>query len=68
MSDGLCIHFPIILDYSLGLADSIICRYLVAATTIWSGLSYVFSNSAVKILTKEEIQKRIAQAEAKRKL
>ncbi|KAI2787348.1 putative cardiolipin synthase (CMP-forming) [Penicillium oxalicum] len=42
-------------------------QYLVAATTVWSGLSYVFSNNAVKILTKEEIQKRIAQAEAKRK-
>ncbi|KAJ5368246.1 cardiolipin synthase (CMP-forming) [Penicillium cataractarum] len=42
-------------------------QYLVAATTIWSGMSYVFSNNAVKILTKEEIQKRIAQAEAKRK-
>ncbi|KAF3400019.1 hypothetical protein F1880_008272 [Penicillium rolfsii] len=42
-------------------------QYLVAATTIWSGMSYVFSNNAVKILTKEEIQKRIAQAETKRK-
>jgi hypothetical protein len=42
-------------------------RYLVAGTTIWSGLSYVFSNKAVKILSKEEIQKRIAQAAAKRK-
>ncbi|KAJ5734745.1 cardiolipin synthase (CMP-forming) [Penicillium manginii] len=37
-------------------------QYLVAGTTLWSGLSYVFSNNAVKILTKEEIQKRIAQA------
>ena len=42
-------------------------RYLVAGTTLWSGLSYVFSNNAVKILSKEEIQKRIAQAGAKRK-
>ncbi|KAI2711953.1 hypothetical protein CBS147332_5589 [Penicillium roqueforti] len=41
--------------------------YLVAGTTLWSGLSYVFSNNAVKILSKEEIQKRIAQAAAKRK-
>jgi cardiolipin synthase len=39
----------------------------VAGTTIWSGLSYVFSNNAVKILSKEEVQKRIAQAAAKRK-
>jgi len=44
-----------------------LCRYLVAGTTIWSGLSYVFSNNAVKILSKEEVQKRIAQAAAKRK-
>ncbi|KAJ6134182.1 hypothetical protein N7523_000504 [Penicillium sp. IBT 18751x] len=42
-------------------------QYLVAGTTIWSGLSYVFSNNAVKILSKEEVQKRIAQAAAKRK-
>ncbi|KAJ5669291.1 cardiolipin synthase (CMP-forming) [Penicillium macrosclerotiorum] len=41
-------------------------QYLVAGTTIWSGLSYVFSKNAVKILTKEEVQKRIAQAGAKR--
>ncbi|KAJ5600305.1 hypothetical protein N7450_001372 [Penicillium hetheringtonii] len=41
-------------------------RYLVAGTTLWSGLSYVFSNNAVKILTKEEIQKRIAQASTKK--
>jgi hypothetical protein len=46
------------------LTDS---RYLVAGTTLWSGLSYVFSNNAVKILSKEEIQKRVAQAAAKRK-
>ncbi|EKV12247.1 hypothetical protein PDIG_45720 [Penicillium digitatum PHI26] len=42
-------------------------QYLVAGTTLWSGLSYVFSNSAVKILSKEEIQKRIVRAAAKRK-
>ncbi|GIJ89952.1 cardiolipin synthase [Aspergillus pseudoviridinutans] len=41
-------------------------QYLVAATTIWSGLSYVFSKDAVKILTKEEIQKRIARASGKK--
>jgi cardiolipin synthase len=27
-----------------------VCRYTVATTTIWSGLSYVFSKDAVKIL------------------
>ncbi|KAI3103051.1 hypothetical protein CBS147333_7655 [Penicillium roqueforti] len=55
---------------SLGLFDTqggyARLTYLVAGTTLWSGLSYVFSNNAVKILSKEEIQKRIAQAAAKR--
>lgn len=37
------------------------------ATTIWSGMSDVFSNNVVKILTKGEMQKRIAQVETKRK-
>ncbi|KAG2418792.1 hypothetical protein HFD88_001893 [Aspergillus terreus] len=41
-------------------------QYLVAATTLWSGLSYVFSKDAVKILSKEEVQKRIARAAAKK--
>ncbi|KAJ5715154.1 CDP-alcohol phosphatidyltransferase [Penicillium malachiteum] len=42
-------------------------QYLVAGTTLWSGLSYVFSKNAVKILSNEEIQKRIAAAAAKKK-
>ncbi|OJI79932.1 hypothetical protein ASPTUDRAFT_130853 [Aspergillus tubingensis CBS 134.48] len=42
-------------------------QYLVAATTLWSGLSYVFSRDAVKILSKEEVQKRIARAAAGKK-
>jgi cardiolipin synthase len=50
----------------LGLRTNII-RYLVAATTLWSGLSYVFSKDAVKILSKEEVQKRIARAAAAKK-
>ncbi|GKZ39216.1 cardiolipin synthase [Aspergillus brasiliensis] len=41
-------------------------QYLVAATTLWSGLSYVFSKDAVKILSKEEVQKRIARAAGKK--
>jgi cardiolipin synthase len=57
----------VFLSFGFALTDLSVCRYLVAATTIWSGMSYVFSNNAVKILTKEEIQKRIAQAETKRK-
>ncbi|RAO72101.1 hypothetical protein BHQ10_008113 [Talaromyces amestolkiae] len=39
--------------------------YLVAATTIWSGLSYVFSKDAVKILSDKEIQQRITRASKK---
>ena len=29
-------------------------RYAVATTTIWSGISYVFSKDAVKILKDED--------------
>jgi len=29
-------------------------RYTVATTTIWSGISYVFSKDAVKILKNED--------------
>jgi cardiolipin synthase len=32
------------------MIDVYMCRYTVATTTIWSGLSYVFSKDAVKIL------------------
>ncbi|KAF9892211.1 hypothetical protein FE257_001987 [Aspergillus nanangensis] len=42
-------------------------QYLVAATTVWSGLSYVFTKDAVKILSKEEVQRRIARASATKK-
>ena len=35
-------------------------RYLTAATTILSGLSYIFSKDAVKILSKEEVRARLA--------
>ncbi|PYI27318.1 phosphatidyl synthase [Aspergillus indologenus CBS 114.80] len=47
-------------------AGRLVVGYLVAGTTIWSGLSYVFSKDAVKILTKEEVQKRIARAAGKK--
>ncbi|KAL5339679.1 CDP-alcohol phosphatidyltransferase-domain-containing protein [Aspergillus crustosus] len=43
-------------------------QYLVALTTVWSGLSYVFSKDAVKILSKDEVQKRIARAAAGKKI
>lgn len=32
-------------------------RYTVAATTVWSGLSYVFSKDAVKILSDSKAKK-----------
>jgi cardiolipin synthase (CMP-forming) len=31
-------------------------RYVVAATTVWSGASYVYSKDAVKILNKDKPQ------------
>lgn len=33
-------------------------RYIVATTTVWSGLSYIYSKDAVKILTREESDKK----------
>lgn len=33
-------------------------RYLVAATTVWSGLSYVFSKDAVRILSQKDKRKK----------
>ncbi|KZZ91295.1 cardiolipin synthetase [Ascosphaera apis ARSEF 7405] len=36
-------------------------QYLVAGTTVWSGLSYVFSKDAVKILSDEDIHQRLAR-------
>lgn len=38
-------------DYDLYMTGF---QYLVATTTVWSGLSYVFSKNAVKILTKPD--------------
>lgn len=32
-------------------------RYLVATTTVWSGLSYVFSKDAVRILSESKESK-----------
>jgi cardiolipin synthase len=31
-----------------------IMQYVVAATTVWSGASYVYSKDAVKILNKDQ--------------
>lgn len=33
-------------------------QFLVAGTTIWSGLSYVFTNDAVKILSQEDAKRK----------
>ncbi|KAH8879400.1 hypothetical protein GQ53DRAFT_756024 [Thozetella sp. PMI_491] len=36
-----------------------IMQYIVAATTVWSGASYVYSKDAVKILSKQEIDQKM---------
>lgn len=36
-------------------------QYVVAATTAWSGLSYVYSKNAFKILTREEIEMKLKE-------
>ena len=36
-------------------------QYLVAGTTVWSGASYLYSKDAVKILTQEEIDRRMKE-------
>ncbi|KAJ4511769.1 hypothetical protein HRR83_004193 [Exophiala dermatitidis] len=41
-------------------------QYLVAGTTVWSGLSYVSNKDAVKILTTEEIDARVEKRDAER--
>ncbi|EXJ92535.1 CDP-diacylglycerol-glycerol-3-phosphate 3-phosphatidyltransferase [Capronia epimyces CBS 606.96] len=38
--------------------------YLVAGTTVWSGLSYVSNKDAVKILSTKEIQARLEKKDA----
>ncbi|KKY25470.1 putative phosphatidyl synthase [Phaeomoniella chlamydospora] len=35
-------------------------QYLVALTTVWSGASYAYSKDAVKILTQDEVEERLA--------
>lgn len=39
--------------------------YLVAGTTVWSGLSYIGNKSAVKILSSSDIDEKMAQAKEK---
>lgn len=41
------------------LQPTVLNRYLVAATTVWSGASYLYTKDAVKILTAEERAQRI---------
>ena len=38
-------------------------QYFVAGTTVWSGMSYLWSKDAVKILTREEIERRLRERE-----
>ncbi|EEA18917.1 hypothetical protein TMatcc_010539 [Talaromyces marneffei ATCC 18224] len=66
---GSSIALPVIpasLAGAWGLYDGLVgLQYLVASTTIWSGLSYVWSKDAVKILSEKEIQQRITRASKK---
>lgn len=39
-------------------------RYIVATTTTWSGVSYLYTKDAVKILTAEERAERAQRAQA----
>ncbi|EED12485.1 phosphatidyl synthase [Talaromyces stipitatus ATCC 10500] len=63
---GSSIALPVLpesLAGAWGLYNGLVgLQLLVAATTVWSGLSYVFSKDAVKILSDKEIQQRIARA------
>ncbi|OGE55910.1 hypothetical protein PENARI_c003G09669 [Penicillium arizonense] len=43
--------------------DVCLSTFTVAITPVWSGLGYLFSKDAVKILTKEEVQKRMARCD-----
>lgn len=36
------------------LTWTVVFRYTVAVTTVWSGASYIYSKDAVKILTQKE--------------
>jgi cardiolipin synthase (CMP-forming) len=38
-------------------------QYIVAGTTVWSGASYAYSKNAFKILTQEEIAKRMRETQ-----
>ena len=41
--------------------------YLVGATTVWSGLSYIGNKDAVKILNKQEIDEKMGKVEVEEK-
>uniref|UniRef100_A0A093VCD7 Putative CDP-alcohol phosphatidyltransferase class-I family protein C22A12.08c n=1 Tax=Talaromyces marneffei PM1 TaxID=1077442 RepID=A0A093VCD7_TALMA len=60
---GSSIALPVIpasLAGAWGLYDGLVgLQYLVAATTVWSGLGYLFAQDAVKILSNNESQQRI---------
>ncbi|KAI9677596.1 MAG: hypothetical protein M1817_006550 [Caeruleum heppii] len=63
---GACMGKPLISGMDVeGLMMGM--QYLVATTTIWSGLSYVYTKDAVKILTSEEQEERIRAKQAERK-
>ncbi len=41
-------------------------QYVVAGTTVWSGASYAYSKDAFKILSREEIEKRMKEKDEER--
>lgn len=44
--------------HSLTSDENLRARYTVAATTIWSGASYIYSKDAVKILSQKNTEER----------
>lgn len=42
-------------SWPLAYIEEFFARYTVAATTIWSGASYIYSKDAVKILSQKDI-------------
>lgn len=52
-------HLPLLHDLNMGDLDLQLCKryfeYVVAATTVWSGLSYAFLKNAVTILGEDRV-------------
>lgn len=64
---GWTVALPLLTGYGEWIGPATVgAQYLVAGTTIWSGLSYVYTKDAVKILTQEDIDERRRKAEEKK--